>query len=173
MGFFRLLWRLARRRWVRRVLLWLVVRLIRLFGWRRAVKLLFRGRRRWRFLALGVWRAAVRLLRLGRSAWVLIGWVGARTPRRLVDGREARRAPVLLGGWRLRAADALGIRPLPREVRTSLPSRLARRRDELRRAVLTAVGVDPEWRPAREARGGERSSIGGESRPQLSDNIPE
>lgn len=121
-----LLWRVLRRRWTRRVLFWLVVRLIRLFGLRRAVRLLFSGRGRWRLLAGGLWRAAIRLLRAGGSLLALVGW------------RKARAA-----------------KPL----RTSLRTRLARRRHDLRRAALTAVGVDPEWRPARKRRAGGSRAI--------------
>ncbi len=86
MAFIALLWRLVRRRWVRQMLLWLVVRLLRLFGWRRAVKLAFRERRHWRTLAVGAWRAAVGLLRVGRAAFILLGWLRPRVWRPLRQG---------------------------------------------------------------------------------------
>lgn len=137
MAFIGLLWRVLRRRWARRALLWLVVRLLRLFGWRRAVKLLFRGRSRWRVLAAGLWRATVRLLRVGRAALILAGW---------------RKTP--------------SAKPL----RTGMRRRLARRRDDLRRAALAAVGVDPEWRPARKRRAGGSRAIG-RKRPELGERV--
>ncbi len=62
-----LFWRLGRRRWMRRVLLWLVVRLIRLFGWRRAVRFALRGSGRSRLLLLALWRATIRRLGLARA----------------------------------------------------------------------------------------------------------
>jgi hypothetical protein len=108
-------WWLARHRLTRRVLLWIVVRLIRRFGLRRSLKLLFGGRRRWRFLALGAWRAAVMLLRVGRTV-------------------------LRLAGPQARARRGL-------DRRTPLTRRLARRRDRIRRSVLAAAGVDPNWRP--------------------------
>lgn len=46
MPFLRLLWRLARRRWARRVVLWFVFRVLRLLGWRRLLKLVLRQLRR-------------------------------------------------------------------------------------------------------------------------------
>ena len=94
MAFLRFAWRLARRRWARRVLLWLTVRLtrwvgwrravrllllwltvrlIRLFGWRPAMRLLFRGASHWRLLVVAVWRATVLMLRASRSALTLAG----------------------------------------------------------------------------------------------------
>ena len=148
MAFITLLWRLVRRRWVRRMLLWLVVRLLRLFGWRRVVRLLARGRGGWRLLALGAWRTAIRLLRLGRSVLVLIGWAGARTPRRL--GRR-------------RARNAKQRKALSR----SFSSRVAHRRDNLRRSLLAAVGVDPGWRPKSRRRIGDGSVAGHRVRSQL------
>lgn len=149
MGFITLLWRLVRRRWVRRVLFWLVVRLLRLFGWRRVVKLLFRGRGGWRALLVGTWRAAVRLLRVGKSALLLVGWTRARAPRRLGHG----------GGGGSRSA----------VVSWRLSSRIARRRDELRRSLFAAVGVDPEWRPKSRQRIGDGSMAGHRVRSQLGD----
>ena len=150
MGFIALLWRLVRRRWVRRVLFWVVARLLRLFGWRRVVKLLFRGRGGWRALLVGTWRAAVRLLRLGRSALLLIGWTRARAPLRLAHGAGGGSRPAVLS-W-------------------SLSSRIARRRDELRRSLFAAVGVDPEWRP-RSRRGiGDGRPAGRQARSQLGDS---
>lgn len=167
MPFIRLLWRLARRRWVRRVLFWIVVRLIRLFGWRRAVRLLVRGRGRWRLVALGVWRATVRLIRVGRPDLLLIGWLRGRATRSLGDGMgHTSRSSGSPRRRRLRAADAVSIIRDSRGLRTRLPSRLAHRRDDLRRSILAAVGVDPEWRPPSRRVGG-ASAIGRESPPEI------
>jgi hypothetical protein len=154
------IWRVARRRWVRRVLIWMVMRLVRLFGWRRALRLVFGERGRWRLAALGVWRATVWLLRLGRSAKALLGWVSSHVPRSLAG--QTLRVPLVIGSWRLLGADA----HRPGKLRADLPRRLAHRRDNLRRSILVAVGVDPAWRPKRKGRG---SVIGSESPPLLGD----
>jgi hypothetical protein len=149
MALLRFLWRVARRRWVMRLLLWLAVRLVRLFGWRRSVKLVFRQRRRFRFVAVGMWRATVGLLRFGMSAWILIGWIRKHGPRALGHGKGTLRSQVSPELGRLRAADPPWPLDRRRHARTNFSSRLARRRDELRRSVLVAVGVDPGWRPKR------------------------
>ena len=143
----RLLWRLLRRRWLRRLLFWLAVRVIKLFGWRRAGRLVLRGRGRWRLLALGAWRGAVRLLRLGRAALLVIGWA-ARASQRLSSGKRAAPfAAHLPTRGRARAGHRRG--------------RLARRRDELWRAALTTFGLDPEWRPRSGRKlGGARAQLG-------------
>jgi|SRR5579875_1646367 len=157
MAFLRLVWWVCRRRWVRRAVLWLVARLIRMFGWRRAMKLLFRERRHWRFAAMGAWRAAVRLLRWGRSAWLLIGWVRAHMPRRLGGGTS--RSQLSSGSWR-RLADAQLALHQRGARRAGLRPQLARRRDSIRRSILGAIGVDPDWRPARKGRGGVAGALG-------------
>ncbi len=192
MAFIALLWRLARSRWARRMLFWLVLRLLRWFGWRRAAKLAFRGRRHWRILAVGAWRAAVRLLRLGRLTFILLGWLGPRAWRVLRPSTRhtLQRSTVVPTHRRLRAGDeqsALRLPPtlrvprtlrVPPTVRADWAPRLARRRDEVRRSLLAAVGVDPNWRPARKPRAGEARAIAGEARavghrnrPELGDRI--
>jgi hypothetical protein len=148
----RVLWRLVRHRWTRKILLWVAVRLLRLFGWRRALKLLFRGRGRWRLLAVGVWRVAVRLLRVGRSALTLSGWPRARRRPLLGHGKHSRHGATLGSTLRPRLThDAKRSTLRPRLThgakRSTLGPRLARRRDELRRLALTALGIDPDWRP--------------------------
>jgi hypothetical protein len=173
MFFIRLLWRLARRRWVRRFLVWLVIRLIRLFGWRRTVKLLFRGRRRWRVLAMGAWRATVRLLRMGRPALMLIGWLRTEAPRQLGDGISDRPGSrVVRRRRRSWAAEALFLK-LPESIRTDLPPRLAHRRDELRRSVFAAVGADPNWQPPSRRRVGDANAVVRRKRPEIGDRVPQ
>ena len=132
----RIIWRMVRHRWTRRILVWVVVRLIRLFGWRRAVKLLFRGRGRWRLLAAALWRAAVRLLRVGRRVLILTGRPGPGRQRLMENRAKHDRGK---RGWR---------------------RRIALRRDELRRSALAAVGVDPEWRPPSRRRLSEATVLG-------------
>jgi len=148
MVFIRLFWRVVRRRWVRRFLLWIVLRLLRAFGWRRAVRLLFRGRNPWRVLALGAWRAAVRVLRLGRATLLMIAWARERRSQPLGPGtRAARLSAGTPARRRLQAAYAQRSSQLPQDLRTQWRPRLARRRDHLRRSVFAAIGMDPDWRP--------------------------
>jgi hypothetical protein len=174
MVFFYFVWRLVRRRWVRRVLLWLVVRLIRLFGWRRAVRLLFRGRGRWRLLAVGVWRAVVLLLRVGRSALMLAGRVRARSSPSLTHRTPAvLRSTVVPKRRRLTAADTRSVRQLGEELRRTLPSRVARRRDDIRRSVLAALGVDPNWRPPSRRAVGPTTAADRKPRPELGERAPQ
>ena len=175
MAFIALLWRLVRRRWVRQMLLWLVVRLLRLFGWRRAVKLAFRERRHWRTLAVGAWRAAVGLLRVGRAAFILLGWLRPRVWRPLRQGTTyaLRRSTVAPAPRRLRAGDEQSVLRLSPTLRAKWAPRVARRRDEVRRSLLAAVGVDPYWRPARKPRAGDARAIGPKNRPELGDRLPE
>jgi hypothetical protein len=189
MAFLRFAWRLASRRWARRVLLWLivrltrwvgwrravrllllwlVVRLIRLFGWRRAVRLLFRGASHWRLLVEAVRRATVLLLRAGRTTLTLAGWARARrsaslnhrTPDALrsTDSPKPRRLP---------AADKRSGGQLAQELRTTLPLRVARRRDEIRRSLLAAFGVDPNWRPPSRRTVSATSVVDRKPRPEL------
>jgi hypothetical protein len=151
MALLRLLWRLLRRRRLARVLLWVVTRLIRLFGWRRAVKVVFRNRRYLRITGIGAWRATVRLLRMGRSAWRLLGWIREHGPQLLAGGRKALR---LTTGHSHRGGHA-ALRPRAHPtatVRKNLMSRVLHRRDVVRGSLLTAVGMDPNWRPDRKAR---------------------
>ena len=169
MVFLRFVWRLASRRWARRallwlvvrlsrwvgwrravrlLLLWLVVRLIRWFGWGRAARLLLRGASHWRLLVAAVWRATVLMLRAGRSALTLAGWVRARRSAALNHRTtHALSSTVTARPRLLSAADMRSGGQLVKELRTTLPSRVARRRDEIRRSVLAAIGVDPNWRP--------------------------
>jgi len=144
----RLLWRLARRRWLRRLLLWLGVRLVRKSGWRRTAKLLFRGRRHWRLLAKFVWRATLGVFLLGRRTFRLIGWLRANRPRSL-GGHRPRKALRTRVVPRLGAADPQSAHRFAVERRATLQRRVARRRDVIRRSLLSAVGADPNWRPAR------------------------
>ena len=169
MAFLRFAWRLGSRRWARRVLFWLIVRLSRLvgwrravrllllwivvrligvFGWRRALRLLVRGASHWRLLVAAVWRATVLLLRAGRSALMLAGWARSRRAASLNHRPTyALRSAAGPKPRRLTAADRRSGGQLVQELRTTLPSRVARRRDEIRRSVLAAFGVDPNWRP--------------------------
>jgi hypothetical protein len=185
----RFAWRLARHRWARRVLLWLiarlsrwvrwrrgmrllllwlVVRLIRLFGWRRAVRLLARGAGHWRLLLAAVWRATVLLLRAGRSALMLAGWARAHRSASLDHRRtNALGSTVSPKPRRLSVADSRSGRQLLQELRTTLPSRVARRRDEIRRSVLAAFGVDPDWRPASRRTVGATSAANRKRQPEL------
>lgn len=164
----RLLWRLIRRRWLRRLLLWLGVRLIRKSGWRRTAKLLFRGRRHWRLLAKSAWRTALGLLLLGRLAFRLIGWLGAHRPRSL-GGQKPRKGLRTRVVPRLGAAEAQSTHRLGVERRTTLQRRVAQRRDVIRRSLLSAVGVDPNWRPARRPPSNRAGVIGREPHPELGD----
>ena len=192
MVFLRFAWRLASRRWARRVLLWLivrltrwvgwrravrllllwlVVRLIRLFGWQRAVRLLFRGASHWRLLVAAVWRATVLLLRAGRSALTLAGWARARRSASLNHRTtNALRSTGSPEPRRLSAADRRSGGQLVQELRTTLPSRVARRRDEIRRSVLAAFGVDPNWRPPSRRTAGVTSAVDRKPRPELGAN---
>src|SRR5579875_46477 len=121
-----LLWRLARRRWVRRVLVWLMVRLIRLFGLRRVVRLLFRGRTPWRMLATGLWRATVWLLRRG-TILIPLATPRAHILRRLGRGSaDSRRSILMPRGQRPHPADTPWTLQLSRSVRTNLAPRVAR-----------------------------------------------
>jgi hypothetical protein len=189
MVFLRFAWRLASRRWARRMLLWLTVRLtrwvggrravrllllwltvrlIRLFGWRRAMRLLFRGVSHWLLLVAAVWRASVLLLRAGRSALTLAG--RARAHRSASLNRRttnALRSTVSPKPRRLSAADSRSGGQLVQELRTTLPSRVARRRDEIRRSLLAAFGVDPNWRPPSRRTAGPTSSVDRKPRPEL------
>jgi hypothetical protein len=189
MVFLRFAWRLASRRWTRRVLLWLivrltrwvgwrravrllllwlVVRLIRLFGWRRAVRLLFRGASHWRLLVAAVWRATVLLLRAGRSALTLAGWARARRSASLNHRTtNALRSTDSPKPRRLSTADRRSGGQLVQELRTTLPSRVARRRDEIRRSLLAAFGVDPNWRPPSRRTAGATSAVDRKPRPEL------
>lgn len=167
---FRLLWRVIRRRWVRRVLFWIIVRLLRLFGWRRVVRLLFRGRWRWRAIASGLWRVAVGLLRMARSLLMLGGArtrssrpLGHRTRAGLRSGVGPRRR-------RLESGGTPRARQLRRRLRTRLAPELARRRDDLRRAVLASVGVDPDWQPPSRRALRDPSAVGRGTRPELGDS---
>jgi len=174
MVFLRLLWRLVRARWVRRVLFWLVFRLIRMFGWRRAVRLVFRERARWRSLAVGAWRAAVLLLRVGRSALMLAGWLRARATALL----NHRTTYVLrsAGASERRRLSAAGTRQglQTRQARPStLSSRVARRRDDIRRSVLAAIGVDPNWRPPSRRAVGAASAADRTTRAELGKSSPQ
>jgi hypothetical protein len=152
----RLPWRLARlprrllgSRWLRRLLLWWLGRKVRESGWRGTATYLFRQRRHLRTLVVASWRATVGLLRMGRRIVRLIAWVHAHTPRAL--GQRAQgtlRARVVPG---LTAGDRASDRwlSLASQPRTPMSRRVAHRRDVIRRSVLSAVGVDPNWRPAR------------------------
>ena len=192
MVFLRFFWRLVRRRRTRRVLMWLIVRvarwvgvrravrllllwlvvhLIHLFGWRRAARLLLRSASRWRLLVTAVWRAAGLVLRAGRSALMLTGWVGARRSVSL-DHRTTRalHSTVTPKPRRLSAADMRSGGQLVQDLRTNLPSRVARRRDEIRRSVLAAFGVDPNWRPPSRRTVGTTSAADRKPRPELGTN---
>jgi hypothetical protein len=164
----RLTRRLGWRRAVRLVLLWLVVRLIRLFGWRRAVRLLFRGASHWRLVLAAVWRATVLLLRAGRSALMLAGWARARRSA-LLNHRttDALRSTVSPKPRHLSAADRRSGGQLVEELRRTLPLRVARRRDEIRRSVLAAFGVDPNWRPPSRRTVGVTGAADRRPRPEL------
>lgn len=186
MAFLRFAWRLARRRWARRVLLWLTVRLtrwvgwrravrllllwltfrlIRLFGWRRAMRLLFRGASHWRLLVTAVWRATVLLLRAGRSALTLTGRVRAHRSASLNRRTtHALRSTVSPEPRRISAADRRSGGQLVQELRTTLPLRVARRRDEIRRSLLAAFGVDPNWRPPSRRTAGPTNAVDREPR---------
>jgi hypothetical protein len=191
----RLIWRLVRRRRARKVLLWLtvrvtrwvglrravrllllwlVVRLIGLFGWRRAGRLLLRGASRWRLLVAAVRRAAGLLLRAGRSALMLAGWVGARRSaslnHRTIGALRSTNSPK---PRRLPAADMRPAGQLVQELRTTLPSRVARRRDEIRRSILAAFGVDPDWRPPSRRTVGTTSAADRKPRAELGANSPQ
>ena len=192
MVFLRFIWRLVRRRRARRVLLWLivrmtrwvglrravrllllwlVVRLIRLFGWRRAARLLLRSASRWRLLVAAAWRAARLLLRAGGSTLMLAGWVGARRSASLNHRTiGALRSTVSPKPRRLSAADMRSGGQLVQELRTTLPSRVARRRDEIRRSILAAFGVDPDWRPPSRRTVGTTSAADRKPRTELGAN---
>jgi hypothetical protein len=192
MGFLRFIWRLVKRRRARRVLLWLivrvtrwvglrravrllllwlVVRLIHLFGWRRAARLLLRSASHWRLLVAAVRRAAGLLLRAGRSALMLAGWVGARRSASLNHRTTgALRSTVSPKPRRLSAADTRSGGQLVQGLRTTLPSRVARRRDEIRRSILAAFGVDPDWRPPSRRTVGTTSAPDRKPRPELGAN---
>jgi len=143
----RLLRRLFGRRWLRRLVLWLVARQIRKSGWRSTAKLLFRGSRHLRALVVASWRATIGLLRLGRRVVRLIGWIRAHTPRALGQRtHKSLRARVVP---RLAEGQVHPTGQLSRELRNTLPRRVAHRRDVIRRSLFAAVGVDPNWRPAR------------------------
>ena len=165
MAFIGLLWRLARRRWVRRLLVWLVIRLLRLFGWRRVVRLLFRGRTPWRVLAAGVWRAAVWLLRRSPVLIPLV-WPRARALRRLTRPGDTRRSGFLTTP-QPQGAGASWTLQLSRSVRANMSPRLARRRDEIRRSLFAAVGVDPDWMPPSRRRASGARSVTGSNRAEL------
>lgn len=174
MVFLHFVWRLVRRRWVRRLLLWLVVRLIRVFGWRRAAQLLLRGRGRWRVLAVGLWGAAVLLLRVGRSALMLAGWLRARSSPSLAHRiTGALRSTVVPKRQRLPAADTRSAWQLGEGLRTTLPSRVARRRDDIRRSVLGAFGVDPDWRPPSRRAVGATTAADRKPRRELGESAPQ
>jgi hypothetical protein len=193
MAFLRFIWRLVRRRrlarrvllwlivhvtrWVglrravRLLLLWLVVRLIHWFGWRRAARLLLRGASHWRLLVAAVRRAAGLLLRAARSALMLAGWVGARRSASLNHRTVgALRSTVTPKPRRLSAADMRSGGQLVQELRTTLPSRIARRRDEIRRSILAAFGVDPNWRPPSRRTVGTTNAADRKPRPELDAN---
>jgi len=143
----RLLRRLFGRRWLRRLVLWLVARQVRKSGWRATAKFLFRGRRHLRALIVASWRSTIGLFRLGRRVIHVIGWIRAHTPRALrQQTQKSLRARVVP---RLAAGQAHPTRELSRELRNTLPRRVAHRRDVIRRSLFAAVGVDPNWRPAR------------------------
>ncbi len=167
----RFFWRAVRRRPVLRVLLWIVVRLIGWFGWRRSVKLVFRQRRRGLAIALGLWRATVGLLRLGRLAWILIGWIRQHSPRLLGHRKETLQSQLFPERRGLRAPDTARSLHVRGTVGPNVSSRLARRRDELRRSVLAAIGVDPEWRPKRKPHARHSTAISSKSRRRVGDGI--
>jgi hypothetical protein len=192
MVFLRFIWRLVRRRRARRVLLWLivrvarwvglrravrllllwlVVRVIRLFGWRRVARLLLRSAGRWRLLVAAVRRAAGLLLRAGASALMLAGWVEARRSASLNHRTiGALRSTVSSKPRRLPAADMRSGVQLAQELRTTWPSRVARRRDEIRRSILAAFGVDPNWRPPSRRTVGTTSAADRRPRPEQGGN---
>jgi hypothetical protein len=144
MAFIGLLWRLVRARWTRRILFWLIGRVVRWFGWRRSLRMLFKGSR-WRRVALGMWRVATWLLRASRFTLGLLAGRGHRRRQRLDRGRSPN-----MRSW---------------------GPRLARRRDKVRRSLLAAAGVDPEWRPASRRNTGTDSLTGRLGHPELLDKI--
>lgn len=170
MAFLGLIWRLVRRRWVRRMLFWIAARLIRWFGLRRTVRLLFRDRSRWRVLAVAVWRATGLLLRAARSVLMLAGWRGARSALssyRTSDALSSAAAP------RRRRLPETGMRSswqLGHDLRANLPSRVARHRDGIRRSVLAALGIDPNWRPPSRRAIGPPGAADRKRRPVLHEN---
>lgn len=172
MAFLRFLWRSIRRRPVLRLLLRTVLRLVRWFGWWRSAKLVFRQRRHGYAGAVALWRASLRLLRLGRAAWFLIGWIRRHGPRLFAHGKETLGFQVLAERRRLRAPGTASVLRI-RTVRPNLTSRMARHRDELRRSVLSAMGVDPEWRPNRKRHGAHARATGRERHPRLGDGVSE
>ena len=135
---------LFREPWFRRLLAWLLVRQVRRSGVRGTAKLLLRGAR---LLLTASWRTTLGLFRLGRGVIRLIGWLDAHRPRALGQrDQRSLRARIILALPASRVATA-GAYPLP--LRTPLSRRVAHRRDVIRRSLLAAVGVDPNWRPAR------------------------
>lgn len=162
----RFAWRVIWRRPIFKMLLWVVLTLVRRFGWRRSAKFAFAQRRRGYAAVRGLWRAAVRLLRLGRSVWTLIAWVRRNLPRLLRGGgTQALRSASVPQDRRLRAPYVTRSLDTQRPVRPNLSSRVARRRDEVRRSLLAAMGVDPNWRPNRQPRGGPVNGPKNHSRP--------
>jgi hypothetical protein len=143
----RLLRRIFGRRWLRRLVLWLLARQVRRSGWRGTAKFLFREVRHLRALMAASWRAAIGLLWLGRRIVHLIGWIRAHTPRAL--GQQTHKSLRARIVPRLAAGEAAPTRQLSRELRNTLPRRVAHRRDVIRRSLFAAVGIDPNWRPAR------------------------
>lgn len=140
----RLIRRLLGQRWFRRLLSWLLVRQVRRSGARGTARLLLRAAR---LLLTASWRTTLGLLRLSRRVIRLIGWLDAHRPpalrarrRRSLPGRIIRALPP--------SQPAPGAGPLARRPAT-LSRRVAHRRDVIRRSLLAAVGVDPDWRPAR------------------------
>jgi hypothetical protein len=143
----RLLRRLFGRRWLRRLVLWFVARQVRKSGWRGTAKFLFRGRRHVRALIVALWRSTIGLFRLGRRLIHLIGWIRAHKPRAL--GQQTHKSLRARVVPRLAPGEAHPTRQLSRELRNTLPRRVAHRRDVMRRSLFAAVGIDPNWRPAR------------------------
>jgi hypothetical protein len=148
--------RLVRSRWFRRLVLWWLGRKVRESGWRGTARFLLSQRGHLRRLVVASWRATVGVFRLGRRIARLIAWVHAHTPRTL--GRRSRKS--------LRATFVPGLTTgdkgserrlaLASQRRTPMSRRVAHRRDVIRRSFLTAVGVDPNWRPARKPPAGQR-----------------
>ena len=147
--------RLIRQRWFRRLLAWLLMRQVRRSGVRGTAKLLLRGVR---LLLTASWRTTLGLFRLGRRVVRLIGWLDAHRPGALGRRRQrSLRARIVLA---LPAAHSAAAAQHPAQLRSPLSRRVAHRRDVIRRSLLAAVGVDPNWRPARRPPANSRTRVG-------------
>ena len=140
----RLLGELFRERWFRRLLAWLLVRQVRRSGVRGTAKLLARGVR---LLLKASWRTTLGMFWLGKRVIHLIGWLDQHRPAMLARrSQRSLRARIILGLPASRSPTTADHRA---QKRAPISRRVAHRRDVIRRSLLSAVGVDPNWRPAR------------------------